>query len=54
MSNAPQEPGTLNLSFTKGEAWSKLIDFAEPSSLTGYTFDAGLYSTVPTAAFPDA
>ena len=46
MSTAPQEPGVLNVSFSRGEVWSKLVDFAEPASLAGYTFDAGLYSVV--------
>jgi hypothetical protein len=46
MATAPQEPGVLNVSFSRGETWSKLVDFAEPASLAGYTFDAGLYSVV--------
>lgn len=46
MTYAPQEPGVLNVSFSRGEAWGKLIDFTQPSSLEGYTITAGLYSTV--------
>lgn len=46
MSSAPQEPGVLNVSFSRGEVWSKLVDFAEPASLVGYTFTSGLYSVV--------
>ena len=46
MATAPQEPGTLNISFSRGEVWSKLVDFSDPASVAGYTFDAGLYSVV--------
>lgn len=46
MTYAPQEPGVLNVSFSRGEAWSKVIDFTQPSSLEGYTITAGLYSTI--------
>lgn len=46
MSTAPQEPGVLNLSFVRGEAWAKLVDFSSPANVTGYTFMAGLYSTI--------
>lgn len=45
MTYAPQEPGVLNVSFCRGEAWGKLIDFTQPASLEGYTITAGLYST---------
>jgi hypothetical protein len=46
MPTAPQTPGVLNLSFSRGENWSKLVDFSDPASLVGYTFTAGLYSVV--------
>lgn len=46
MAIAPQEPGVLNVSFTRGAAWSLVVDFSEPANVTGYTFDSGLYSTV--------
>lgn len=46
MAIAPQEPGVLNVSFTRGAAWSIVVDFSQPADVTGYTFDAGLYSTV--------
>jgi hypothetical protein len=46
MTTSPQDPGVLSISFQLGEVWSKLVDFAEPSSLAGYTFAAGLYSVV--------
>ena len=46
MPTAPQEPGRLNLSFNRGDAWSRTLDFDEPADITGYTFAAGLYSTV--------
>jgi hypothetical protein len=46
MATAPQEPGRLNFSFVRGEVWSKLVDFSDPSDVTGYTFEAGLYSPV--------
>ncbi len=46
MTTSPQDPGILNISFQRGEVWSKLVDFSEPASLTGYTFVAGLYSVV--------
>ena len=46
MADALQEPGLLNLSFVRGDAWSRLVDFSSPASLTGYTFTAGLYSAV--------
>jgi len=45
MPNAPQEPGRLNVSFTRGDAWGQLIDFSTPANITGYTFSAGLYAT---------
>jgi hypothetical protein len=45
MPNAPQEPGRLNVSFTRGDAWGQLIDFSTPASVAGYTFTAGLYAT---------
>ena len=45
MPNAPQEPGRLNVSFVRGDAWGQLIDFSTPANLTGYTFTAGLYAT---------
>lgn len=43
---APQEPGRLNVSFVRGDAWSQLVDFSSPANVTGYTFASGLYSTV--------
>lgn len=46
MTTSPQDPGVLNLSFQRGEVWSKLVDFAEPATLDGYTFASGLYSVV--------
>lgn len=46
MASIDQTPGVLNARFTRGAAWSVLLDFDEPASLSGYTFDAGLYSTV--------
>jgi hypothetical protein len=46
MANAPQTPGVLNVSFTRGADWSLLVDFSDPASLVGYTFTAGLYSTI--------
>ena len=46
MTTASQEPGELNLSFTRGDAWSRLVDFSAPASVAGYTFEAGLYSTI--------
>lgn len=46
MATAPQEPGVLNVSFSRGEVWSRLVDFAEPASLVGYSFASGLYSVV--------
>lgn len=46
MAVAPQEPGVLNVSFTRGADWSQLIDFDTPPSITGYTFTAGLFSTI--------
>ena len=46
MATAPQEPGVLNVSFTRGADWSLLLDFAEPASIVGYTFTSGLYSTI--------
>ena len=46
MANAPQNPGTLNVSFNRGAEWSLLVDFSDPASLVGYTFTSGLYSTV--------
>lgn len=45
MPNAPQEPGRLNVSFVKGDAWAQLLDFSTPANITGYTFAAGLYAT---------
>ena len=49
MTDALQEPGVLNLSFVRGDAWSRLVDFSSPASITDYTFSAGLYSTVTAA-----
>lgn len=49
MADALQEPGLLNLSFVRGDSWSRLVDFSDPASITGYTFTAGLYSTVTAA-----
>lgn len=46
MAVASQEPGVLNVSFTRGAAWSLLVDFSDPANVTGYTFESGLYSTV--------
>lgn len=46
MATASQEPGRLNTSFTRGANWSLMLDFDDPPSLAGYTFDAGLYSPV--------
>lgn len=46
MPTASQEPGRLNLSFVRGDAWSRTLDFDEPADITGYTFASGLYSTV--------
>ena len=46
MTTAPQEPGRLNVSFTRGAVWSMLVDFDDPASLVGYTFTSGLYSPV--------
>lgn len=46
MPTAPQEPGRLNVSFVRGDAWGQLVDFSSPANVTGYTFAAGLYSTV--------
>lgn len=46
MATAPQEPGILNVSFTRGDAWGRLVDFSAPANITGYTFTAGLHSTV--------
>ena len=46
MATADQVPGLLNLSFVRGDAWSRLVDFSNPASITGYTFTAGLHSTV--------
>lgn len=45
MPSAPQEPGRLNISFVRGDAWGQLIDFSSPASIAGYTFSAGLYAT---------
>jgi hypothetical protein len=42
---APQEPGRLNVSFVRGDAWSQLVDFSTPANVTGYTFASGLYAT---------
>ena len=42
---APQEPGRLNVSFVRGDAWSQLIDFSTPANITNYTFTSGLYAT---------
>lgn len=46
MAIAPQEPGRLNVSFTRGADWSLLLNFADPASIVGYTFTSGLYSTI--------
>jgi hypothetical protein len=46
MADATQEPGLLNISFVRGDDWSQLVDFSTPTTLTGYTFTSGLYSTV--------
>lgn len=46
MATADQAPGILNVGFTRGAEWSLLVDFDDPASLVGYTFDSGLYSTV--------
>lgn len=46
MAIAAQQPGVLNLVFSRGEAWSQLVDFSQPASVSGYTFSAGLYSTI--------
>lgn len=46
MAIAPQEPGKLNVSFTRGAEWSLLLDFSDPASIVGYTFTSGLYSTI--------
>lgn len=46
MPSVDQVPGTLNARFTRGAAWSVLLDFDNPASLVGYTFEAGLFSTV--------
>lgn len=46
MATADQSPGILNVGFTRGAEWSLLLDFDDPASLVGYTFDSGLYSTV--------
>lgn len=45
MATSPQEPGVLNVSFVRGDAWGRLVDFSQPASIVGYTFAAGLYST---------
>jgi hypothetical protein len=45
MPNAPQEPGRLNVSFVKGDAWAQLVDFSTPANIIGYTFASGLYAT---------
>lgn len=53
MPSVDQVPGVLNARFTRGAAWSVLLDFSDPASLAGYTFDSGLYSTVAgTLALP--
>lgn len=46
MPTAPQEPGRLNVSFVRGDAWGQLVDFSSPPNVTGYTFASGLYSTI--------
>lgn len=46
MASVDQVPGVLNARFTRGAAWSVLLDFSDPASLVGYTFDSGLYSPV--------
>lgn len=46
MVTASQAPGQLSVSFVRGDAWSRTIDFSEPADLTGYTFSSGLYSPV--------
>lgn len=50
MATADQSPGVLNVGFNRGAEWSLLLDFDDPASLVGYTFDSGLYSTVTGAA----
>lgn len=46
MTTVNQTPGVLNISFSRGEVWSKLVDFSEPASIPGYTFACGLHSSV--------
>ena len=44
MPSYDQTPGTLNLSFVRGDDFSTLIDFS--ISMTGYTVTASMYSLV--------
>ena len=44
MPSYDQTPGTLNLSFVRGDDFSTLVDFS--IAMTGYTVAAALYSTV--------
>lgn len=44
MPSYDQRPGTLNLSFVRGDDFSTLVDFSIP--MTGYTVTASIYSAV--------